>query len=70
MTNQADTTATPILTDLAALMTDLAARSSDKHAEAILAGHDTPAGRGSEGQSHAYANAAMFIQDLIDKHTS
>lgn len=58
--------ATSILRDVAALMTDLADLSSAKHGQA----NETPNGRHMEGQSHAYANAAVMLESLLDQYVS
>lgn len=59
-----------ILTDLAALMTDLAEHSRTKHGKANAEGQQTLAGAKAEGQSHAYGNAALRLQEILDKYTS
>lgn len=64
------TTTDNLAADVARLMMDLSQISMDKHARATDAGHDTPQGRGAEGQSHAYANAAMYLQDILDAHAA
>lgn len=59
-----------ILTDLAQLMMDLAQTSNEKHGKAIQMGLETPDGRGTDGQSHAYAMAALDIQKIIDRYSA
>jgi hypothetical protein len=62
--------ATSILRDIAALMTDLADLSNAKHGQANAHGSETPNGRHMEGQSHAYANAAVMLESLLDQYVS
>lgn len=70
MTEQTTTPAAQdIRVALAQLLMDLQERSAAKHAAAITKGHGTPTGRGYEGQSHAYANSAMWLQGILDAHT-
>lgn len=70
MTNREDTaTLTELLIDLAALMTDLSETATTRHNQAVAEGISTPEGMAREGQSHAYANSAVKIQDLLDKHS-
>lgn len=59
-----------ILRDIAALMTDLADMSSAKHGQSQAHGSETPNGRHMEGQSHAYANAAVMLESLLDQYVS
>lgn len=59
-----------ILTDIAALMTDLADISLAKHNAAVGLNHQGETAKGYESQSHAYANAAMWLQGILDKHTA
>jgi len=54
--------------DLAALMADLNDLGTAKHNAAVAKGHDTLEGRGYEAQSHAYLNAAVWVQELLDAH--
>jgi hypothetical protein len=62
--------AAAILADIATLMTDLASDSATKHAKAIEQGIASPDGRGTDGQSHAYAVSALRLQDILDKYTA
>lgn len=57
-----------LLTDITALMTDLSDRSNARHGEANRSDSGMVAA-GLNGQSHAYANAAMELLNLLDKYT-
>jgi hypothetical protein len=58
-----------IRVDIAALMTDLQDLGAAKHNAAATTGQDTLDGRNYYGQGHAYLNAAMWLQQLLDAHT-
>lgn len=59
-----------IRTDIAALMTDLADLALAKHNAAVGLDHKGETAKGYESQSHAYANAAMWLQTVLDAHTA
>jgi hypothetical protein len=56
--------------DIARLMLDLAQISFERHAEANALGQNTMDGRAREAQSHAYANAAAYLGQLLDAHAA
>lgn len=56
--------------DIAALMTDLADLALTKHNAAVALDHKGETAKGYESQSHAYANAAMWLQEILDKHAA
>lgn len=56
--------------DIAQLMTDLNEMGTEKRNEAVAAGPDTMTGRDHKSQSHAYMNAAMWLQKVLDQHTA
>ena len=51
--------------DLAQLLEHLTQTSQTAHQAAVKAGHDTSFGRTCSDQSHAYANAATWLQDVL-----
>lgn len=70
MTEQTVTTNGAILTEIAQVMTDLSDLGSAKHGAANKYGVDTQTGALMAGQSHAYTNAAVMLQNLLDRHTN
>lgn len=56
-----------LATDLASLLDALSDNSNAKHAAAVAQGINTPDGRGTDGQSHAYGNAAIWLRQILDQ---